>query len=107
MLKIHLEQANAKPNPPFVYTGEPNFTLYQKWVLEAKDWLKHSYIRRKHRVARLKKYLSGRAFMFYMCDVAHEPKQWTLAHFLEELFNHCFPMNFRTIQREKYLAFTQ
>jgi hypothetical protein len=66
MLKLRLEQANGKPDPPFVYNGEPNFTLYQKWVLEAKDWLKLSFIQRKHRVARLKKYLAGRTFHFFM-----------------------------------------
>jgi hypothetical protein len=66
MLKLRLEKANTKHDSPFVYNGEPNFTLYQKWVLEAKDWLKHSYIQRKHRVARLKKYLAGCAFMFFM-----------------------------------------
>jgi len=107
MLKLKMEQANAKPDPPFVYNGEPNFMMYQKWVLEAKDWLKHSFIQRKHHVTRLKKYLSGCAFLFFMRDVAHEPKKWSLARVLEGLFDHCFPMNFQMLQCEKYLAFMQ
>jgi len=107
MLRIRLENTHAKPDPPFTYNGEPNFTLYQKWVLEAKDWLKHSFVQRKHRVSRLKKYLGGRAFLFFMRDVAHEPNKWTLARFLEGLFNYCFPTNFRSTQREKYYAFSQ
>jgi hypothetical protein len=71
MLKLHLEQANGKPDPPFVYNGKPNFTLYQKWVLEAKDWLKLSFIQRKHCVARLKKYLASQAFHFFSCAMSH------------------------------------
>ena len=42
-----------------------------------------------------------------MRDVTHEPRKWSLAHFLEELFDHCFPTNFQTLQHEKYLAFMQ
>jgi len=41
---IKTEQANAKPDPPFIYNGEPNFMTYQKWVLEVKDWLCHGYV---------------------------------------------------------------
>ncbi|TFY52877.1 hypothetical protein EVG20_g10362 [Dentipellis fragilis] len=107
MMKLRFEQSNAKVDPPFVYNGEPNYTLYQKWILEAKDWLKLSFIRHKNRVACLKKYLSGRAHSFYMRDVARCPSNWTLARFLEALFDHCFLTNFREIQREKYFAFSQ
>ncbi|OCH83526.1 hypothetical protein OBBRIDRAFT_702601, partial [Obba rivulosa] len=89
------------------YTGEPNYETFQKWVLEAKDWLRLSYIRRQNRVARLKKYLSGRAFTFYMRDVARKPQDWTLTKFLDSLFNHCFPTNFREIQRTRYRAYKQ
>ncbi|KZT24426.1 hypothetical protein NEOLEDRAFT_1067049, partial [Neolentinus lepideus HHB14362 ss-1] len=99
MLKLRLEQANGKPDAPFVYNGEANFSLFQKWVLEAKDWLRLSYIRKKHRVSRvyqrLKKYLGGRAYTFYMRDVARKVRKWSLKRFLEELFNYCFPVNFR------------
>ena len=59
MLRLKLEQANAKPDPPFVYDREPNFMTYQKWVLEVKDWLRHGYVWWKHCVSQLKKYLSG------------------------------------------------
>ncbi|KZT26147.1 hypothetical protein NEOLEDRAFT_1113526, partial [Neolentinus lepideus HHB14362 ss-1] len=34
-------------------------------------------------------------------------RKWSLKRFLEELFNYCFPVNFRTIQRERYLAYRQ
>jgi len=107
MLWIHPENAHAKPDPPFTYNGEPNFTLYQKWVLEAKDWLKHGFVQRKRWVSRLKKYLGGCAFLFFMHDVAHEPRKWTLARFLEGLFNYCFPTNFCSTQHKKYYAFLQ
>ncbi|KAI0046835.1 hypothetical protein FA95DRAFT_1559694, partial [Auriscalpium vulgare] len=107
MLQLRIEQANAKPDPPFVYKGEPVFSTYQRWVLEAKEWLKFSFVRRENRVARLHKYLGGRAYAFYSRDVARKPSRWTLSRFFTALFDHCFPTNFRTVQREKYLAYRQ
>ena len=107
MLRLKLEQANVKPDPPFVYDGEPNFMTYQEWVLKVKDWLCHGYVWWKHRVSQLKKYLSGQTFLFFMWDVVHEPQKWTLAQFLENLFDYCFPTNFRQVQQERFGCFTQ
>jgi len=42
-----------------------------------------------------------------MRDVVHKPRQWTLACFLEGLFDYCFPTNFRQVQQEKFGRFTQ
>ncbi|KAI0039665.1 hypothetical protein FA95DRAFT_1464117, partial [Auriscalpium vulgare] len=47
------------------------------------------------------------AYTFYSRDVARKPSRWTLSRFFTALFDHCFPTNFRTIQRERYLAFRQ
>ncbi|GJE97660.1 polyprotein [Phanerochaete sordida] len=102
-----MEQSGAKPDPPFVYNGEPKYETYEKWVVEVKDWLRLSYIRRKHRVARLKKYLSGPAFQFYMQSVAAQPYKWRLKDFLADLFDHCFPSDFRSQQRTRFEAWTQ
>jgi hypothetical protein len=107
LMRLKLEQSNGRPDPPFVYNGEPNFALFQKWVLEIRDWLRYSYIQRKHRVSRLKKYVGGRASTFYIRDIAQDPTAWTLRRFLEALFNYCFPANFRTMQREKYSQYSQ
>ncbi|KAI0038373.1 hypothetical protein FA95DRAFT_1477804, partial [Auriscalpium vulgare] len=89
------------------YNGEPNYTKFMKWTLESKDFIKDGFISRKKQVSRLKKYLSDRAFSFYMRDVARNPEAWTFSRFCEALFDHCFPPDFRTVQREKYLAFAQ
>ncbi|KAI0045406.1 hypothetical protein FA95DRAFT_1495443, partial [Auriscalpium vulgare] len=100
-------EQTTKPDAPFTYDGTPDFKKFQKWTFESKDFIGFSFIRRKHQVRRLKKYLDGRALAFYMRDVAKKPEKWTLRRFFEALFDHCFPANFRTIQREKYMAFAQ
>ncbi|KAJ7446630.1 hypothetical protein FB451DRAFT_1375898 [Mycena latifolia] len=61
LLRLRLEQSNAKPDPPFVYGGEPRFSRIERWIYEARDWTKESYIRPNMRVSRVSKYLEGRA----------------------------------------------
>ncbi|KAF7375484.1 DNA/RNA polymerase [Mycena sanguinolenta] len=66
-----------------------------------------SYIRPNMRVARVSKYLTGRAHAWYMRTVAKDERKWTLKKFFEELFNHCFPVDFRSQQRRKFFSFSQ
>ncbi|KAJ6483226.1 hypothetical protein C8R45DRAFT_931844 [Mycena sanguinolenta] len=45
-----LEQSNAKPDPPFVYNGEPVFHKMERFVHESRSWARQSYIRPNMRV---------------------------------------------------------
>ncbi|TDL28990.1 hypothetical protein BD410DRAFT_698689, partial [Rickenella mellea] len=93
-----------KAEPPFVYNGKPDYDDYQKWVYEAMQYMKQGHVRPKHRVSRLKKYLSDRAANFFMTEVAVNASNtaWTLPMFLRELFNYCFPPNFRNVRRHRF-----
>jgi hypothetical protein len=46
-------------------------------------------------------YLKGHACEFYTREVSGDPYCWQLRRFFMELFNHCFPIDFRMKQREK------
>ncbi|KAJ7436298.1 hypothetical protein B0H11DRAFT_2256294 [Mycena galericulata] len=107
LLRLKLEQSNARPDPPFIYNGEAVFSKMERWTYEACEWTKQSYIRPNMCVPRLSKYLGGRALQWYMRVVAKNAKKWRLNKFLEALFNHCFPVDFRSIQRKKFHAFQQ
>ncbi|KAJ7023702.1 hypothetical protein C8F04DRAFT_1304569 [Mycena alexandri] len=102
-----LEYLNSKPDPPSEYDGQPDFRVFQKFALEVKDCVRYGYISQKRAVSWIKKYLGGRASAWYMREVAKDPRKWTLNKLLKALFNHCFPPNFRSIQREKYDRFCQ
>ena len=49
----------------------------------------------------LSHYLTGRAHEFYIREVADDPYRWRLPKFFRELFNYCFPVDFRSKQRFK------
>jgi hypothetical protein len=79
------------------------------WTYEVRDWCKQSFIRRKMRVLRASKFLTGRTQTWYMRlrVVVRDQKKWMLNQFFEELFNYCFPIDFRSMQRCKFQNFEQ
>ncbi|KIM51985.1 hypothetical protein SCLCIDRAFT_142141, partial [Scleroderma citrinum Foug A] len=48
-------------------------------------------------------YLTGKAHEFYVREVSGNPYSWRLPEFFRELFNYCFPVDFRIKQRRKLL----
>ncbi|KIN99473.1 hypothetical protein M404DRAFT_73492, partial [Pisolithus tinctorius Marx 270] len=42
-----------------------------------------------------------KAHEFYVREVSGDPYKWRLSNFFTELFNYCFPIDFRMHQREK------
>ncbi|KAG6864888.1 hypothetical protein C0993_008454 [Termitomyces sp. T159_Od127] len=55
----------------------------------------------------LSEFLMGKAYTFYMRCVSLDPERWSLEKFFVELFNYCFPIDFRNQQREKLNSFYQ
>ncbi|KAJ6465879.1 hypothetical protein C8R45DRAFT_1173626 [Mycena sanguinolenta] len=45
LLRLKLEQSNAKPDPPFVYNSEPVFAKAECWIYDTRNWCRQSYIR--------------------------------------------------------------
>ena len=57
----------------------------------------------RRRVFHLSYYLTGKAYNFYTQKVAIDEERWTLSQFYTELFNYCFPVDYR-MQLRKNLA---
>ena len=49
----------------------------------------------------LSHYLTGKVYEFYVRKVLRDPYRWHLPEFFQELFNYCFPVDFRITQRQK------
>ncbi|KIJ98465.1 hypothetical protein K443DRAFT_123626 [Laccaria amethystina LaAM-08-1] len=46
-------------------------------------------------------YLKGKAYNYYTQKVSMNYRDWTLWEFFEQMFNYCFPVNYRMAQRQK------
>jgi hypothetical protein len=53
------------------------------------------------------KFLTEKAYDFYLLNASIQPHRWLWHEFVEALFNHCFPADFRMQQRSKLNNFKQ
>lgn len=98
------EDANTTAVEPFKYNGDADFGVYKSWVYQVKEYLRVAHIHPKRQVLQLQYFLTGDACTFFNQEVIEtpDPRVWYLDDFIEELFNFCFPANFRTLQRDRF-----
>ncbi|KAF8831165.1 hypothetical protein HHX47_DHR1000004 [Lentinula edodes] len=90
-----------KPDPPESYDGSINVNSFIKFVTEGTAYVRDGRVPKNRRVLKLSKYLTGKAYQFYLTTVANSPFDWRLRKFFTELYNFCFPLTFRLDQRRK------
>ncbi|KAK0223491.1 hypothetical protein IW262DRAFT_1367299 [Armillaria fumosa] len=92
---------NDRPIPPTPYDGSPDPEALTLFIQEAEQYLKAAGISRRDEVYRVARFLKGEARRFYVQNVSSNYKDWSLTQFYDELFNWCFPRDYRTDIRRK------
>ena len=92
-----------KPIAPKEYNGQANPGTYYRFVRESEAYLRDGKVRGSRRIFLLSYYLSGKAYDFYTQKVSSNEEEWSLRQFYDELFNYCFPVDYR-MQLRKSLA---
>ena len=91
-----------KPIPPKNYDGAADARMYHRFVMEGEAYLRDGKVQKERQIRILAHYLDGRAYDFYMQKVASDdPKNWNIHKFYTELFNFCFPVDYRQQMRLK------
>jgi hypothetical protein len=90
-----------KPVPPEKYSGAADTRLFYRFVQEATDYVEAGNVSRQRQVFVISRFLTGKAWDYYTQSVSLDPFGWRLRDFFIELFNFCFPRDFRSEQREK------
>jgi hypothetical protein len=99
---------SIKPIPPKDYGGAADSRAYHRFVLEGEAYLRDGKVPRARHIRILAYYLEGKAYNFYMQKVASDdPNNWDLHKFFTELFNYCFPVDYRQRMRLKLEDFYQ
>ncbi|KAG6877222.1 hypothetical protein C0992_010584, partial [Termitomyces sp. T32_za158] len=89
------------PITPIEYDGSADARAYYRFVMEGTDYVRTGKVTHKRRVFVLSRFLKGQAYDFYTQKVATNPYSWDLQDFFEEMFDYCFPINYRMEQRDK------
>jgi hypothetical protein len=96
-----LAQTRLKPVPPEPYDGNADARVFHKFVMQAINYMDDGQVPRNKQVYRLADFLKGKAYEFYLSQVAYEPDKWTMEELLQEMFDFCFPVDYRSQQRLK------
>ena len=101
-------KSSIKPIPPKDYDGAADTRAYHRFVMEGEAYLRDGKVQRERQIRILAHYLDGKAYHFYMQKVASDdPNNWNLHKFFTELFNFCFPVDYRQQMRVKLENFNQ
>ena len=96
-------KTSIKPIPPKEYDGSADVRAYHRFVRESDAYLRDGKVKSRRKVFLLSYYLTDKAYDFYTQKVAINEEQWTVPEFYTELFNFCFPVDYR-MQLRKTLA---
>ncbi|KIO10654.1 hypothetical protein M404DRAFT_20901 [Pisolithus tinctorius Marx 270] len=94
-------RTTLKPIPPNKYDGSNDIHTFQRFVTEGAAYVTDGRVEPKKCAFILSHYLTGKAHEFYVREVSGDPYKWRLSDFFTQLFNYCFPIDFRMRQREK------
>jgi len=96
-----------KPREPEVYDGRTDINLFHRFIQQSTDYIDGYALPQWRQVSTLSYFLKDKAYEFYVNTVSRNPRSWTLRRFFIELFNYCFPIDFRSRMREKLDRFRQ
>ncbi|EUC67730.1 retrotransposon gag protein, partial [Rhizoctonia solani AG-3 Rhs1AP] len=99
----HQSRSGWKAKQPTAYSGTANFDVFEQWVFEVDLWTHDTGFKGLEAVRHVSGFLSGKAASWYMNEVATNLKaykrMWKL---YQELFEHCFPFNYKQTLRERF-----
>ncbi|KIY54019.1 hypothetical protein FISHEDRAFT_29351, partial [Fistulina hepatica ATCC 64428] len=84
-----------------VYNGEDDDEKFWQYVIEANQYIEDGEVPWYRQVDVAARHTSGRARQFYNQNVLTSNMQWRLDRWYQELFDYCFPVNYRETCRAK------
>jgi hypothetical protein len=90
-----------KPVPPQEYDGSPDAQAFYRFVRQGSAYVRAGRVLKDEQIFYLPYCLKGKVSDFYEREVAKDESQWSLEQFFWGLFEYCFPVNFRSKQRDK------
>ena len=92
---------------PSAYDGRAHLETFETFVFEFTNWIKVNNLPEKYQMMVMKRFLTDKAGHHYMTFAAVNLRKWTVDNYLRALFNHCFPIHFRSQMRSKFNSCTQ
>ncbi|KAI0670043.1 hypothetical protein C8Q78DRAFT_1192430, partial [Trametes maxima] len=88
-----------KPREPKPYNGTADVRTFHKFVQEMTAYIDGYQLPPARHAVTVSYFLTGRAYDCYTVTISASPREWTLRDILVEVFNYCFPVDFRQTMR--------
>ncbi|EIW62205.1 uncharacterized protein TRAVEDRAFT_45041 [Trametes versicolor FP-101664 SS1] len=90
-----------KPEKPEPYDGRADAQIFHKFLRQMTEFIAGYRVKRAMHASTVSNYLTGTAYRFFVTTVSSDPRRWGLKELFVELFNYCFPVDYRLQMREK------
>ncbi|EJD33135.1 hypothetical protein AURDEDRAFT_177783 [Auricularia subglabra TFB-10046 SS5] len=94
--------SQMKLKQPRVYDGRADLDYFDQWCYEVDWWKRLNGIRTRWIIPMLSSFLSGEASKWFMNNVVLSEEDWTMRRFYDELFDYCFPSDFKLRLRMRF-----
>ncbi|KAJ2963525.1 hypothetical protein NUW54_g14282 [Trametes sanguinea] len=90
-----------KPEKPEPYDGRADVQIFHKFMRQMTEYLYGYRVRESMHASTISNFLTGHAYRFFVTTVSSNPRRWPVKDFFVELFNYCFPVDYRLQMRDK------
>ncbi|THG93557.1 hypothetical protein EW026_g7709 [Hermanssonia centrifuga] len=99
--KTTTKRPSLKPQEPTSYDGRADVQDFHKFMRESIEYVTGYDLDEERYVSTLSSFMKGRAYRFFSMQVStKDPGMWSLEKFFKELFDFCFPVDFRLKVRD-------
>ncbi|KAG8689816.1 hypothetical protein FRC11_000408 [Ceratobasidium sp. 423] len=96
-------RSSWKAKQPTAYNGVANFDVFKQWVFEVDFWMHDTGFKKLKAIRHVGGFLTRKAASWYMnkvmTNLREYKRMWKL---YQELFEHCFPFNYKQTLRERF-----
>ncbi|THG93110.1 hypothetical protein EW026_g8032 [Hermanssonia centrifuga] len=96
-----VKRPTLKPREPTAYDGRADVQDFHKFMRESIEYVTGYELDSERYISTLSSFMKGKAYRFFSMQVStKDPGTWGLEKFFRELFDFCFPVDFRLKVRD-------
>ncbi|PSR70620.1 hypothetical protein PHLCEN_2v13501, partial [Hermanssonia centrifuga] len=96
-----VKRPTLKPREPTAYDGRADVQDFHKFMRESIEYVTGYELDAERYISTLSSFMKGKAYRFFSMQVStKDPGTWGLEKFFRELFDFCFPVDFRLKVRD-------
>lgn len=94
--------SRLKPVPPESYNGDAQYNTFLRFISSSREYLEDGAVPASRQTRVISRFLTGRAYTFYLHNTALRDDDWPLDTFVQALYDFVFPIDEVTRLRKRF-----